>query len=68
MYNHNLDGWMFDAMKDYNHEQETAKSRKSKLSSKLLAGAGEALVSVGERMKRQGQPGTHHQPETNPAG
>jgi hypothetical protein len=67
MYNHNLDGWMFKAMKDYNYEQETEKGRKSKLSGKLLAGVGGALVSAGEKMKGHSQPGTHHQPKANPA-
>ena len=56
MYNNNLDGWMFTAMKDYNHEQIAAKTRKSTLSGKLLAGVGGALVSVGTRLKGQTQP------------
>ncbi len=56
MYNTKFDGWMFDAMADYSHEQDVVKQRQSNLLSKLLVGVGRKLESIGALLGKRKQP------------
>ena len=50
MYNPNIDGYMFNTMKGYHHEQFTRKARQAGFSRKFITVVGRILMSAEHKL------------------